>query len=232
MADTQPVKQGDVLVVLDPTDAKLALAEAQAELGQAERQVRGYFATDDALSAQVAARGRRHRPRPRPARQRPGRPRQGARDRPERARQTLARARRRLRRRADRGREPRSTAPRPPFTAAQAALAQAEANRKRGRGPAPGVNRRWCRTPPSQTNPEVAAAQAKVDQAQLDLSPHRAPRAGRRRGRQERQVAGRPAGAGRRAADDRSCRSWAASTSTPTSRKCSCAACSSASRRC
>jgi len=56
VVDTQPVKQGDVLVVLDPSDAEIAVAQAQAELSQAERRVRQYFATDDALSAQVAAR--------------------------------------------------------------------------------------------------------------------------------------------------------------------------------
>ena len=54
--DTQAVKRGDVLVVLDPTDAKLALAQAEAMLGQAQRKVQGYYANGDALSAQVSAR--------------------------------------------------------------------------------------------------------------------------------------------------------------------------------
>jgi membrane fusion protein (multidrug efflux system) len=55
--DTQAVHKGDVLVEIDDTDARLALAQAQAALGQAERRVQGYLANDDALSAQVAARG-------------------------------------------------------------------------------------------------------------------------------------------------------------------------------
>jgi membrane fusion protein (multidrug efflux system) len=54
--DTQAVRRGDVLVVLDDTDARLALDQAEAELGRAERRVRGYVANDDSLAAQVAAR--------------------------------------------------------------------------------------------------------------------------------------------------------------------------------
>jgi membrane fusion protein (multidrug efflux system) len=54
--DTMPVKTGDVLVVIDPTDFKLALAQAEAQLGQAERQVRGDFANADAQAATAAAR--------------------------------------------------------------------------------------------------------------------------------------------------------------------------------
>jgi membrane fusion protein (multidrug efflux system) len=54
--DTQPVKRGDILVTLDPTDAKLNLAQAEAELGRAIRRVKGYIANDYGLSAQVAAR--------------------------------------------------------------------------------------------------------------------------------------------------------------------------------
>ncbi|AYH42918.1 HlyD family efflux transporter periplasmic adaptor subunit [Azoarcus sp. DN11] len=54
--DTQAVKAGDVLAVIDDTDARLALAEAEAELARAIRQVRGYVANDDGLGAQVRAR--------------------------------------------------------------------------------------------------------------------------------------------------------------------------------
>src|SRR5262245_59190768 len=56
VSDTDMVKKGDILVVLDDTDARLALAQAAAALGQAERRVRGYFANDEGLTAQVAAR--------------------------------------------------------------------------------------------------------------------------------------------------------------------------------
>jgi membrane fusion protein (multidrug efflux system) len=56
VTDTQPVKKGDVLVVIDPADFKLALAQDEAQLGQAIRRVQGYFASRDADSAAVAAR--------------------------------------------------------------------------------------------------------------------------------------------------------------------------------
>ena len=55
VGDTEPVRRGQVLVRLDDTDAKLALARAEAALGAAERKVRGYLANDRGLGAQVAA---------------------------------------------------------------------------------------------------------------------------------------------------------------------------------
>jgi len=56
VSDTQEVKKGDVLVQIDPTDAKLALAQAEAELSRAIRRVKSLMATDGNLSAQVTAR--------------------------------------------------------------------------------------------------------------------------------------------------------------------------------
>jgi len=56
VVDTQYVKQGDVLVVIDSRDATLALAQAEADLSRAERRVQGYFANDNGLAAQVLAR--------------------------------------------------------------------------------------------------------------------------------------------------------------------------------
>lgn len=56
VVDTQAVKQGDVLVQLDNTDARLALAQAEANLGQSRRRVSSYMATDEGLAAQVKAR--------------------------------------------------------------------------------------------------------------------------------------------------------------------------------
>jgi len=56
VVDTQYVKQGDVLVVIDKRDAALALAQAEADLSRAERRVQGYFANDTGLAAQVLAR--------------------------------------------------------------------------------------------------------------------------------------------------------------------------------
>ncbi|HVZ30028.1 MAG TPA: HlyD family efflux transporter periplasmic adaptor subunit [Asticcacaulis sp.] len=53
--DTKVVKQGDVLVVLDDTDAQLALAGAQAQLDQVTRQVTGTYSNDTTLAAQQNA---------------------------------------------------------------------------------------------------------------------------------------------------------------------------------
>ncbi|HEY4031451.1 MAG TPA: HlyD family efflux transporter periplasmic adaptor subunit [Caulobacteraceae bacterium] len=57
VADTQAVKAGDVLVEIDPADATLAVARADADYQRAVRTVKGDLATQDALSAQVGARG-------------------------------------------------------------------------------------------------------------------------------------------------------------------------------
>ncbi|WP_016835382.1 HlyD family efflux transporter periplasmic adaptor subunit [Herbaspirillum lusitanum] len=56
VVDTQYVHQGDVLVVIDSRDATLALAQAEADLGRAERRVQSYFANDTGFVAQVQAR--------------------------------------------------------------------------------------------------------------------------------------------------------------------------------
>jgi membrane fusion protein (multidrug efflux system) len=57
VADTQAVKAGDVLVEIDPADASLAVARADADYQRAVRTVNGDLATQDALAAQVGARG-------------------------------------------------------------------------------------------------------------------------------------------------------------------------------
>ncbi len=54
--DTQAVKAGDVLVVLDPADAKLAVESAQAEYGRAVRRVQQDMANNQAASATILAR--------------------------------------------------------------------------------------------------------------------------------------------------------------------------------
>ncbi|MDE2355515.1 MAG: HlyD family efflux transporter periplasmic adaptor subunit [Alphaproteobacteria bacterium] len=56
VVETQRVKAGQVVLRLDPADAQIAVDQARADLAQTERRVRGYFATDQALAAQVAAR--------------------------------------------------------------------------------------------------------------------------------------------------------------------------------
>ncbi len=54
--DTDFVKAGQPLVKLDPTDARVALDQAEANLAQAVRQVRTLYANNGSLSAQVALR--------------------------------------------------------------------------------------------------------------------------------------------------------------------------------
>ncbi len=53
--DTQFVKAGTVLVELDPANARIALAQAEADLAVARRRFRQAVATGGALSAQVSA---------------------------------------------------------------------------------------------------------------------------------------------------------------------------------
>jgi membrane fusion protein (multidrug efflux system) len=57
VSDTQQVKRGDILVKLDPTDAKIAVAQAEADLAEAKRKFRQTSATSTSLAAQVDARG-------------------------------------------------------------------------------------------------------------------------------------------------------------------------------
>ena len=54
--DTDIVKQGQDLVVLDPTDARVALDQAEAQLAQTVREVRGVYANNGTLSANIATR--------------------------------------------------------------------------------------------------------------------------------------------------------------------------------
>ena len=55
--DTQAVKRGDILVQIDPTNARIAVAQAEADLAEARRRFRQAVATASALSAQVNAKG-------------------------------------------------------------------------------------------------------------------------------------------------------------------------------
>lgn len=54
--DTDYVKAGDPLVLLDKADAQVALDQAQAALAQTVRQVRTLYANNGALSANIAVR--------------------------------------------------------------------------------------------------------------------------------------------------------------------------------
>ncbi len=163
--DTQIVKAGQVLVTIDPTDFQVALTQARAQLGQAERKVRGYFANDAALAGQVAAR-------------------QADITRADAqiaaATADLARARTELARRqrlassgAVSGDE--LTLAQDQFATAKAALASADAGRilaLANRGAAEGskgVNQALIAGSPVEANPEVLAAKADVRAAELNL---------------------------------------------------------------
>jgi membrane fusion protein (multidrug efflux system) len=54
--DNDAVRAGQVLLRIDPTDARLALEQAEAQLAQTVREVRQLYSGSDALAAQVAAR--------------------------------------------------------------------------------------------------------------------------------------------------------------------------------
>jgi membrane fusion protein, multidrug efflux system len=54
--NTQIVKQGEPVVQLDPADTRIALQQAEAELGQTVRRVHGLYADDDQYRAQIAER--------------------------------------------------------------------------------------------------------------------------------------------------------------------------------
>ncbi|QET05870.1 HlyD family efflux transporter periplasmic adaptor subunit [Cupriavidus pauculus] len=54
--DTQVVKAGEPLVTLDPADARIALANAEASLGQTVRQVSALYVNNNVLAATVRQR--------------------------------------------------------------------------------------------------------------------------------------------------------------------------------
>jgi membrane fusion protein, multidrug efflux system len=54
--DTQIVKAGDPVVTLDPADSRIALLNAEAQLGQTVRRVSGLYVNNDYYAANVAQR--------------------------------------------------------------------------------------------------------------------------------------------------------------------------------
>jgi membrane fusion protein (multidrug efflux system) len=54
--NTQIVKQGEPTVQIDPADARIALQQAEADLGQTVRRVHGLYADDDRYRADIAER--------------------------------------------------------------------------------------------------------------------------------------------------------------------------------
>jgi membrane fusion protein (multidrug efflux system) len=160
--ETEVVQAGQPLVLLDDSDAKIAVAQAEAALGQAQRKVRGYVANDAALAGQV-----------------------GARDADvAKARADLDRAKTDLERRealassgAVSGDELTNAKNR--FAEAQAALAQSVAAKRAAEGNRE-ANRVLIEGVDVEQNPEVAAARARLAAAQLalDRTVIRAPVAG------------------------------------------------------
>jgi membrane fusion protein (multidrug efflux system) len=151
VVDTQAVKRGDVLVVLDDTDRRLDLEQAQAALADIMRRVRGYQANNTSLSGQVAARQADL----------------------IRAHAELARAQAEFDRRAPlagsgavSGEE--LTGVKTQLDAAQAAYAQAQANVQAALG-ARESNNVLIEGVSLDQNPEVKAAQLRVDQARVNL---------------------------------------------------------------
>ncbi|THD58198.1 HlyD family efflux transporter periplasmic adaptor subunit [Phenylobacterium sp.] len=149
--ETDAVKAGQPLVLLDDADAKIAVAQAQAALGQAERKVQGYGANDTALAGQLSARDADI----------------------ARARSDLDRAKTDLDRRqalsasgAVSGDELTNAKNR--YAEAQSALAQAQASRAAAVG-AREANHVLIAGVSLEQNPEVAAARARLDAAQLML---------------------------------------------------------------
>ena len=152
VVDTQAVKKGDVLVVLDDADRRLELEQAQSALGQVERKVQSIQANSDSLSSQVAARQADL----------------------IRAKAELQRAQAEYDRRhplagtgAISGEE--MTSVKANLESAQAAYAQAEANIRTAQG-AHEANDALIQGVPLDQNPEVAAARSRVEQAEVALS--------------------------------------------------------------
>ena len=165
VSNTQAVHRGDVLVVIAPTDARLALASAEAGYASAVRHVKQILATGGALGATVGERAADI---------------DRMRAQVSIAEADLARARIDLTRRealaADGGvsGEELSSA-RNGFAAAQgnlaaarAGLAQAQAARGAAHGQVT-ANDALVSGTSVDTNPDVLAAKAKLDQARIDL---------------------------------------------------------------
>jgi membrane fusion protein (multidrug efflux system) len=137
VVDTQRVKKDEVLVTLDDVDARLALAQAEAELGRAVRKVRGYVANDESLAAQIAA----------------------ANADMERAKLELGRREVLAGSGSVSGEE---------LTRARSTLESASANKAAALG-ARHANAVLIANATEETNPEVALARAKRDQARVNL---------------------------------------------------------------
>jgi len=166
VVNTQTVKRGDILVRLDDTDARIALAKAEAEWQRVRRQYGQVIANGDALSAQVRAGDAGV---------------DNARAQLDVATAAFTKAKIDLDRRqrlADSGAVSGEelTIVRNAYAAAQGNLAQARAGLAQAnaaRASAEGshaANDALVAGTTIDTNPDVAAAKAKLDQARVDLA--------------------------------------------------------------
>ncbi len=166
VSDTQQVKKGDILVQLDDSDARIALAQAEADLAKARRQYGQTSATSAALAAQVQARSADiSRARAQLV---------AAEADYEKARVDLARRQRLAPNGAVSGEELTSatnafSSAKANLELARAGVAQANSTRGAASGELAANNALISGTT-ANSAPEVLAAQAKVDQARLDLT--------------------------------------------------------------
>lgn len=163
--DTQQVKKGELLLSLDTRDATIALAQAQAELAKAQRQYNQTSANSQSLNSQILVR----------------------RDEIASAQAQLSKAqadlnkaqndyarRQKLIETGAISKEELTSAQAAVETAraglslAQAQVAQAESSRKAAESTL-AANEALIRGTNQQSTPDVQAAQARVDQALLDL---------------------------------------------------------------
>jgi membrane fusion protein (multidrug efflux system) len=166
VVNTQAVRKGDILVRLDDSDARLALAKAEADYLKARRQFGQTSATSGSLAAQIDARdadiGQ-------------------ARAQLAAAEANFAKARIDLERRSElaesgavSGEE--LTTARNAFSTAQANLALARAGVAQAAATRNAARESWAANQALiagsgvDTSPEVAAAEARLEQARLDLS--------------------------------------------------------------
>ncbi|MBV1690601.1 EmrA/EmrK family multidrug efflux transporter periplasmic adaptor subunit [Novosphingobium sp. G106] len=163
--DTQAVKRGDILVMLDPSNQKIAVAQAEAELAEARRKFRQTVATNASLSAQVQARGADIAQAQAQV--------TAAQAEFEKARIDLQRRQALSGNGAVSGEELSSArqafeSTRAQLARAQAGIAQAQATRTAAQGEYE-ANDALVRGSREDNDPAVQAAQAKLDAARLDL---------------------------------------------------------------
>lgn len=165
VSDTQAVKKGDVLARIDSSDAKIALAQAEAELSKAKRQYSQSSANTSSLNSQVLVSSEDI---------------SSAKAQVAQARVDFERAQDELARRAQLGasgaisKEELATSQRALQTAkahldvVKAGLAQAESKRKAAQSNLD-ASEALIKGTNQFSTPDVLVAQARVDQARLDL---------------------------------------------------------------